>query len=673
MHSRELEREVTDWTTYHHLSSQRSLFLRTVRHLIKGRTLEIGAECGAFTRFLAETSREVIALEPVPERAEAARLRCSGLAKVKILNTSDLGIAPAGPYDVILAPLAPEQATDNPSGHRKTTVTAALDTQNQSVAATPGGVPTGLRPTKVDEKRAGLPTLATGWTQLRSMLAPNGRLIVIAANQLRQAISSPGDWSDDSRGEGALGPRALERELKEAGFPHCEFGFLFPDYDAPPVLFSSEAFTTRSLDPLSFFDVRATRYPRPGFGAPNWEALREAGLLMDFAPGFLVVASLRKPAGKAFPGLAYLYSMNRTAAFAKESVIEMSGRKLYIRRRPLASKPEPVENAVCRSILQDEPWLAGDAYDRGLSRIMQAEGWSVSQIAAWARPWVTFLRESATPREGRMILPENYLDCTPFNLIVENCGRLAPFDLEYAAVDPLDLEYVAFRGLWGALTRQNLCADPRPGTSVLVIHLVLAAMRLLEMDLPESRVAEFIDWEARLQNQVTGAATDRAAFVLREQPLSRRNPEKIRPEQFVCQLFWRGPEGGYREQESTTALGEVVIEARQRLLIPIPALPGDVEKLRWDMADHPGNLRVYNLELLDADNDVAWSARDFPGSSAFQSPYETQAIEASGEVPLSFVLTGADPSVELATDAEHIRRLAGGGMLVVDCAWADVE
>jgi protein-L-isoaspartate O-methyltransferase len=615
VHSGELEHGVTDWTTYYHLSSRRSLFLRTVRHLIKGRALEIGAECGALTRFLAETSREVIALEPVPERAEAARLRCSGLAKVKILNTSDLGMTPAGPYDVILTSLA-------------------------------------------------------DWTQLRSMLAPNGRLIVVAANQLRQAISSPGDWSNDLRGKGALGPRALERELKEAGFPHCEFGFLFPDYDAPSVVFSPEAFTTKLLDPLSFFDVRATRYPRPGFGAPNWEALREAGLLMDFAPGFLVVASLRKPTVRAFQGLAYLYSMNRTAAFAKESVIEMSGRKLYIRRRPLVPKPEPVEKAVCRSILQDEPWLAGEAYDRGLSKIMQDPGWSAGQIAAWAQPWVTFLRASATPRGERTILPENYLDCTPFNLIIEN-GRLAPFDLEYAAVDPLDLECVVFRGLWGALTRQSLCADPRPGTSVLVIHLVLAVMRFLGMDFPESRVAEFIDWEARLQNQVTGAATDRAAFVLREQPLSRRNPEKIRPEQFVCQLFWRGPEGGYQEQESTTTQGEIVIEARQRLRIPIPALPGDVEKLRWDMADRPGNLRVYNFELWDANNDVAWSAWDFPGSSAFQSPYETQVIEASGELPLSFVLTGADPSVELATDAEHIRRLAGGGMLVVDCAWLD--
>src|ERR1700733_49287 len=110
VHSSELERAVNDWTTYYHLASQRSLFLRTVRHLIKGRTLEIGAECGALTRFLAEISREVIALEPVAERAEAARLRCSGLgcsgvAKVKILNTSDLGMVPAGPYDVILTRL----------------------------------------------------------------------------------------------------------------------------------------------------------------------------------------------------------------------------------------------------------------------------------------------------------------------------------------------------------------------------------------------------------------------------------------------------------------------------------------------------------------------------------------------------------------------------------------
>ena len=580
MYSSQLSRFVRDWSTFYHLGFARFAFLGSVRHLIRGRVLEIGAECGALTRFLGETGSEVVAVEAEEELAEAARLRCQGLPNVTVVSE-----ASAGPYDVIL---------------------------------TRG---------------------AADWPLLRSMLAPDGRLIVIAASK----------------------PLGLE----EAGL-HCEFGFLFPDYEAPQVVLSSAAFAAEALDLVSFFDARTIRYPRPGYVARNWAELQAAGSLMDSASGFLVVASLQKPAVKAFPGLVYLYSTNRTAAFAKESVIEMNGGEMWIRRHPLVSDPEPVENPVCRRVLEDELWLTGEPYDRGLTTIVQVEGWRVEQIAAWARPWVEFLRASLC--DGRTILPQNYLDCTPFNLIVESSGRLRPFDLEYAAVEPLELELVVFRGLWGALTRQDLCADPQPGSSTKVIRLVLEVMRSLEMDLPESRVAEFVDWEARLQHQVTGTAARRAAYVLRQQPLSLRNSEKTGQKRFLCQLFWRGPEGGYQEQESAASLGEITDE-RQTLLIPIPALPGDAAVLRWDMADRPGILRVHSLDLLDSRDDVVWSMRDFPGSLALRAPSGAQVIPPIGNLPLSFILTGTDPSIELAADPSQVRRLAEGGTLVVDCAW----
>jgi hypothetical protein len=87
------------------------------------------------------------------------------------------------------------------------------------------------------------------------------------------------------------------------------------------------------------------------------------------------------------------------------------------------------------------------------------------------------------------------------------------------------------------------------------------------------------------------------------------------------------------------------------------------------MANRPGKLLVYGLELLDANDDVVWSLRDFPGSSAFRSPFDTKVIAASGDLPLSLALTGGDPSAELVANSSHLRRLAKGGTLLVDCAW----
>jgi hypothetical protein len=554
VHSLELEGAIKDWTTYYHLSSQRSVFLRSIRHLFQGRVLEIGAECGALTRFLGETGSDVIAIEPVAERAEAARVRCSDLANVRVVE--DLGPGLAGPLDVILT--------------RGT----------------------------------------TDWALLRSMLGTSGRLIAIA-------------------------PAELKEELTAAGFAPYESASLFPDCDAPAVV-------STSLDPLAFFDPRTMRHPRP------------------VAPGFLIVASREAPTDRAFPGLLYAYSMNRTPAFAKESVIETHDGEWYIRRRPLVPNAEPPKNPVCRRVLEDERWLTGELYERRLTKIIREDGWRVEQIAAWARAWVDFLRAST--------LPENYLDCTPFNLIFDASGRLTPFDLEYASVEPLELEYVVFRGLWGSLTRQNECADPERGTPTKVIHLVSEVMRILEMALPESRVAQFVQKEARLQHQVTGAGTRRAAFVLRQQPLSLRNPAKSGQERFICQLYWRGPDSGYQEQESSASLGEFSAE-RQTIFIPIPALPAETNTLRWDMANRPGQLLVYGLELLDADDDVVWTLQDFPGLSAFRSPFDARVIAARGDLPLSLVLTGEDPSAELVANSSHFRRLAEGGTLLVDCAW----
>src|ERR1051326_2063051 len=56
--SPELAAAVRDWTTYYHLSAQRTWFLRPLRQLLRGRILEVASECGALTRFLGETGGE---------------------------------------------------------------------------------------------------------------------------------------------------------------------------------------------------------------------------------------------------------------------------------------------------------------------------------------------------------------------------------------------------------------------------------------------------------------------------------------------------------------------------------------------------------------------------------------------------------------------------------------
>src|SRR5579872_6575487 len=74
----------TSWPALYHLSPERPNVLRVFSTLIGGTVLEIGAECGAVTRFLGENSQTVVSIETDPLCASIARKRCRGLRNVSI-------------------------------------------------------------------------------------------------------------------------------------------------------------------------------------------------------------------------------------------------------------------------------------------------------------------------------------------------------------------------------------------------------------------------------------------------------------------------------------------------------------------------------------------------------------------------------------------------------------
>src|SRR5262245_60726420 len=78
----ELERGIHDWPTQYHLSRARCNLLRPFELARYKNVLEIGAGCGAITRYLAENCASVTALEGSPDRAAIVRDRCADLENV---------------------------------------------------------------------------------------------------------------------------------------------------------------------------------------------------------------------------------------------------------------------------------------------------------------------------------------------------------------------------------------------------------------------------------------------------------------------------------------------------------------------------------------------------------------------------------------------------------------
>jgi protein-L-isoaspartate O-methyltransferase len=633
--SPELRQAIQDWTAYYHLSASRSLALRPVRPLLRGRVLETAAECGALTRFLGETGSEITALETDADMYSAARLRCSDLPNVTVVNGSIDDLAEAERFDVIVARLAD----------------ASMDPH----------------------------ALCAFLADLKERLQPAGRLILLACNQVWPSIASEAAEAPAAQPDGRLpvSRQMLETSLRSSGFSSREFGFVFPDGDVPTTVLSADALTSDQFDASSFFDARTIPYRRPGAEAPalNWSLLARTGLLGDFAKGFLVVASREAPQEPALPGLVHFYSINRTRAFAKETIIEDRGGVLQVRRRRLAElaggEPAPGASGLFRSVLEDEPWRNGEAYDKGLARIVQQDGWSAEDIARWAAPWLEFLQSSATLSGERVTLPPNFVDCVPFNIVVSESGRLIPFDLEYAAREPLEIEFVLLRGLWGTLVRQERCALPQSGTSHNALELARTVVELLGVPLDEHRIADLIAIEVHLQHEVTGAPLDHEEYVIRHQTIAVPQPaaEVSRLEQFLCQLFWRSGDAGYSEDHSSS-IHCPVGAYRYMFRLPLPPLESPLQGLRWDMADRPGILQVHELYLLDAYGRVTWRLRDFPGISAFSSAEQTVLMaDPQTGVPVTFFMAGSDPSVELAISGWDQYSLRDGGALVVEYTW----
>jgi 2-polyprenyl-3-methyl-5-hydroxy-6-metoxy-1,4-benzoquinol methylase len=83
--SSELRSQCTDWPSSYHLSGVRANILRPFESELEGDILEIGAGCGAITRYLGECGANVLALEGSLRRAAIARSRTHDQSNVAVV------------------------------------------------------------------------------------------------------------------------------------------------------------------------------------------------------------------------------------------------------------------------------------------------------------------------------------------------------------------------------------------------------------------------------------------------------------------------------------------------------------------------------------------------------------------------------------------------------------
>ncbi len=247
--SPELLRRALDLGVWYHFNPYRTTAVRLLDLPSNCTILELGCGAGVVTRYLAEQGFRVTAVEPTPELARCARIRCQGFHNVDIIENYLDVMTLDDKFDLVLC----------------------------------------LDPTLMESDfyEPGLELFA----MCRKVLKSTGSLILSVANSISHVAGAHIELSQDHvRGRGApLG--SLRDSLSSVGFTHQETFLSFPHHAAPQVLVEPLHSRTQRISWLEM--IRSTFTGSVNAMAQFerwWRTIHSEYLDSALAPGWLVVA-----------------------------------------------------------------------------------------------------------------------------------------------------------------------------------------------------------------------------------------------------------------------------------------------------------------------------------------------------------------------------------------------
>ena len=503
--SPELAALIQDWPTRYYFSARRSCLLRPFASLLGGRVLEVGAGCGALSRYLGETADELVAIEPSARRARVAAARCSDLANVRVVVDELEAFAASGErFDAV-------------------TLIGVLEYAH-----------------RFSPRR----DAATHWLRLaRGLLKPDGVLLLAIENKLglkyfagapEDHLGRPmlgvGDLYEDD-GPRTWGRAELEAMLRGAGFARTGFALPFPDYKLPTsVVLSDGDQAMPGFDGGAALAEASAARERDLQGMPlfahdrTWSVLVDNGLLVDLANSFMVVAHagderLLFGEGNALCS-AYHYSVDRLPAYCKETTFERrsEGPAMVVRRR-LAPGPATSADGYRFQPL-DEPYFPGESSTRLLYRGLRRDGWRAADFRDWLAGWLEAVAEAAGLPAGELArlgypaghgLPGHCLDLLPHNLLRGADGATRFIDHEWASTTDVPLGFLVFRGLVETLASCPPVARPHDEAELTVSCFMrtLAGAVAPALVPDEAQLRAWLVLEAEFQRATSGRDSGR--------------------------------------------------------------------------------------------------------------------------------------------------------------------
>ena len=572
--STELASQIRDWSSEYHLSPLRSNLLRALNLDDRGPILEIGAGCGAITRYLGELNLDVDAVEGSYDRACIARLRCADLENVEVhaINVNDLSL-PDKHYGLVCFIGVLEYAQ-----------------RFSGIEQSP--------------EEAVLHLLA----KAKQALRPGGAIVIAIENRLGfKYLFGAGEDHYGLAYEGihdyphfagikTYSKTTWEHLLSKYDLAY-EFLYPFPDYKLPEQVLSDHYVQKY---PQSWSHVTTTP-PRDYHGLiadpgtiPFWETVGQANRLGDFADSFLIVAANDITTAQTTASRDFIHVSNTQRKPQYRTVTEkLRGTETTIKRLLDPNTRATVSEKLIQLTPLEEPFHAGiplaNEWEMHL-RIKPSEATFLSLI----EPYYAFIESTFLgPLEQR-----NLLDLTPMNIMVMPNGSHKAFDLEWQTDFSLTPEFILFRGLFYFLQTRQRMIEPiyRNIPELTISDAISRCFKHLGLN-EKLDLTFFSELEESLQDIVhidrSGPSTEYAL------------QQRIYPNKQQARLYWTEKGSSFESARYKTADLAIGVD-RQIIKFCFPHQGTEILSIRFIPGTTNGYCRLHSIttSLIEPNNET---------------------------------------------------------------------
>jgi lipopolysaccharide biosynthesis protein/SAM-dependent methyltransferase len=498
--SPELQVHCTDWPTLYHLSSSRANLLRPFADSLRGaRVLEIGAGCGAITRFLGESGAEVLAVEGSPRRAVIARLRTADLDSVTVVSDHFDKFDTGERFDFV-------------------TLIGVLE-----YAALFSG---GEEPSRKLLMNA------------RRFLAPGGRLIVAIENRygLKYFAGAPEDHLGavmagienrySAGGVRTFGRVELTTLLESSGFGGTQFLVPLPDYKVPISILTESGLRATDFDGAALAAQSARRDPQlPGSLylslERTWPGLFENQLALDLANSFLVVASADRERPLQERTLAYHYSTERAPVYCKETrFTRRDDGSISVSTHQLSKSTTPSRSDLIRYAPPPvSDYVPGRTMAQDFVDLVTKPGWEMAALLRFFEGYRAALlqllsQEDPPPQAGtgadNRAFPGSFFDLVPQNLVFDVKRGWVAIDREWHLASTVDFNHLVFRALVTLSRSVTFLERPTHDVPRTWGELTQRVFAHLGLSANPDHIARLAAFEEQLKSTILGRASSTA-------------------------------------------------------------------------------------------------------------------------------------------------------------------